>query len=53
MKEDEKEGDDAKTPTKSTRMDVDEETLPPITFEEVLLLRLAFELNRSTSNQRS
>ena len=36
-------------------MDVDEEVsaLGSITFEEVLLLRLAFELNRNTSNQRS
>ena len=34
-------------------MDVDESEQKPITFEEVLLLRMAFELNRSTSNLRT
>ena len=40
---------------RENEMDVDEEVsaLGSITFEEVLLLRLAFELNRNTSNQRS
>ena len=32
---------------------VDEEALGLPTFEEVLLLRLAFELNRNTADQRS
>ena len=41
------------------RMEVDEkaasEELPvgPVTFEEMLLLRLAFELNRSTRDRRT
>ena len=35
-------------------MDVDESASPgTVTFEEVLLLRLAFELNRSTKDKRS
>ena len=35
------------------KMDVDEVPESPITFEEILLLRLAFELNRSTKDRRS
>lgn len=34
-------------------MDVDESEQGPITFEEVLLLRMAFELNKSTSSLRT
>ena len=55
MKEDKKELEQlAKSPTQTSKMDVDEEAaLSLVTFEEVLLLRLAFELNRNTAHQRS
>jgi len=38
---------------KEENMEVDEQVLGPISFEEILLLRLAFELNKSTAFKRS